>query len=71
MDIDVGKIKVKFGGSSAGHNGIESIDKNIGKNYSRIRIGIGQGAKNDSTVCRTCFRQLSQTTKKQEHDRSS
>ena len=42
MDIDLGKVKVKFGGSSAGHNGIESIDKNIGKNYSRIRIGIGK-----------------------------
>jgi len=48
MDIDVGKIKVKFGGSSAGHNGIESIDKNIGKNYSRVRIGIGR-PKNNST----------------------
>ena len=42
MDIDVGKVKVKFGGSSAGHNGIESIDKNIGKLYSRIRIGVGR-----------------------------
>ena len=31
MDIDIGKVKVKFGGSSAGHNGIESIDKNIEK----------------------------------------
>ena len=48
MDIDVGKVKVKFGGSSAGHNGIESIDKNIGKNYSRIRIGVGR-PKNNST----------------------
>ena len=48
MDIDIGKIKVKFGGGSAGHNGIESIDKNIGKNYSRIRIGIGR-PKNNST----------------------
>ena len=38
MDIDVGKVKVKFGGSNAGHNGIDSIDKNIGKSYSRIRI---------------------------------
>ena len=46
MDIDVGKIKVKFGGGSAGHNGIESIDKNIGKLYSRIRIGIGRPADN-------------------------
>ena len=41
MDIDFGKIKVKFGGSSAGHNGIESIDKFIGKDYSRVRVGIG------------------------------
>jgi PTH1 family peptidyl-tRNA hydrolase len=48
MDIDLGKVKVKFGGSNAGHNGIESIDKNIGKNYSRIRIGIGRPQK-DST----------------------
>ena len=48
MDIDLGKIKVKFGGSSAGHNGIESIDKNIGKNYSRVRIGIGRPKKNST-----------------------
>ena len=48
MDIDLGKVKVKFGGSSAGHNGIESIDKNIGKNYSRIRIGIGRPEKNST-----------------------
>ena len=42
LDIDIGKIKAKFGGSSAGHNGIESIDKFIGKDYSRVRIGIGK-----------------------------
>ena len=46
MDIDLGKVKVKFGGESAGHNGIDSIDKNIGKNYSRVRIGIGRPVKN-------------------------
>ena len=48
MDIDIGKVKAKIGGSNAGHNGIDSIDKNIGKNYSRIRIGIGR-PKNNST----------------------
>ena len=42
LDISLGKIKAKFGGSSAGHNGIESIDKFIGKDYSRVRIGIGK-----------------------------
>ena len=48
MDIELGKVKVKVGGSCAGHNGIDSLDKNIGKNYSRVRIGIGR-PKNNST----------------------
>ena len=42
LDVELGKIKAKFGGSSAGHNGIASIDKFIGKDYSRVRIGIGK-----------------------------
>ena len=42
LDIDFTKIKAKFGGSSAGHNGIASIDKFIGKEYSRVRVGIGK-----------------------------
>ena len=42
LDVELGKIKTKFGGSSAGHNGIASIDKFIGKDYSRVRIGIGK-----------------------------
>tara|TARA_B100000470_G_scaffold214055_1_gene195079 strand:+ start:438 stop:998 length:561 start_codon:yes stop_codon:yes gene_type:complete len=45
LDVDFTKIKTKFGGSSAGHNGIESIDKFIGKDYSRIRVGIGKPEK--------------------------
>ena len=45
LDIDFSKIKAKFGGSSAGHNGIESIDKFIGKEYSRVRVGIGKPEK--------------------------
>ncbi len=42
LDIDFTKIKAKSGGSSAGHNGIASIDKFIGKEYSRVRVGIGK-----------------------------
>jgi PTH1 family peptidyl-tRNA hydrolase len=45
LDVDFTKIKAKFGGSSAGHNGIASIDKFIGKEYSRIRVGIGKPEK--------------------------
>ena len=46
-------MKAKFGGSSAGHHGIESIDKTKGKDYSRVRIWIGQpnnGKKVDKHV---------------------
>ena len=45
LDVDFTKIKTKFGGSSAGHNGIASIDKFIGKDYSRVRVGIGKPEK--------------------------
>jgi len=45
LDIEFGKIKTKFGGSDAGHNGIASLDKFIGKDYSRVRIGIGKPDK--------------------------
>ena len=40
--IEFGKIKAKFAGSSAGHNGIESIDKFIGKDYAIVRVWIGK-----------------------------
>ena len=46
LDVEFGKIKAKFGGSSAGHNGVASIDKFIGKEYSRVRIGIGKPKNN-------------------------
>ena len=46
LDVEFGKIKAKFGGSDAGHNGIASIDKFIGKDYSRVRIGIGHPKNN-------------------------
>ena len=50
LDINLGKVTVKFGGNSAGHNGIESIDKFIGKDYSRVRIGIGRPEKKGTVV---------------------
>ena len=46
LDIEFGKVKAKFGGSDAGHNGVASIDKFIGKDYSRVRIGIGKPKNN-------------------------
>ena len=42
IDLAVGKIKVKRGGSSGGHNGLKSIDSHIGPDYLRVRIGVGR-----------------------------
>ena len=42
LDIRPGRIRVKTGGGSGGHNGLKSIDSHIGKNYGRLRIGIGR-----------------------------
>jgi PTH1 family peptidyl-tRNA hydrolase len=42
LDIDFGQIRLRVGGSAAGHNGIKSITQQLGtENYGRIRIGIG------------------------------
>ena len=40
LDLPVGKIKIKVGGSSAGHNGLKNIDNCIGQDYMSVRIGI-------------------------------
>ena len=50
MDLKVGTMREKIGGSSAGHNGIKSIDNAIGKEYRRIRIGIGHPRDFDSPI---------------------
>ncbi len=41
IDLRPGKVRVKRGGGSAGHNGLRSIDAMIGPDYWRIRIGVG------------------------------
>ncbi len=41
LDIDFGQIRLRIGGSSAGHNGIKSISEHVGENYGRIRVGVG------------------------------
>jgi len=42
LDIELGRIKFKHGGSSGGHNGLKSIDALVGNDYDRIRIGISR-----------------------------
>ena len=50
MDLKLGTLREKTGGSSAGHNGIKSIDNAIGNEYKRIRIGIGHPRDFESKI---------------------
>lgn len=41
LDLAPSKVRIKTGGGAGGHNGIRSIDAHCGKEYRRVRIGIG------------------------------
>lgn len=41
LDLEGGKIRIKKGGGAAGHNGLRSIDEQLGQMYWRVRLGIG------------------------------
>ncbi len=40
LDMPYGSLRLRIGGSSAGHNGIKSVSTAIGEDYARLRIGI-------------------------------
>lgn len=41
LDLEFGKIRLRLSGSSGGHNGLKSIEANLGtRNYKRMRFGI-------------------------------
>jgi len=41
LDLAPAKVRTKLGGGHAGHNGLRSIDSHIGKDYWRVRLGVG------------------------------
>ncbi len=47
LDLAPFKVKVKLGGGHAGHNGLRSIDRHIGPEFRRVRIGIGHPGHKD------------------------
>jgi PTH1 family peptidyl-tRNA hydrolase len=47
MDLPMGKIRIRLGGSSAGHHGVDSLIKELGTDsFLRFRLGIGRGKEN-------------------------
>ncbi|WP_422371180.1 aminoacyl-tRNA hydrolase [Hoeflea sp.] len=47
LDVAPGKLKLKTGGGNGGHNGLKSIDAHCGKDYKRLRVGIGHPGHKD------------------------
>ena len=41
VDLPPGKVRMKAGGGTAGHNGLRSIGAAIGEDFRRLRIGVG------------------------------
>ena len=47
LDLAPFKVKVKTGGGTAGHNGLRDIDRHLGPEFRRVRIGIGHPGHKD------------------------
>lgn len=50
LDFNPNVVKLKYGGGNGGHNGLKDIDRVIGKDYWRLRIGIGHPGDRDKVV---------------------
>ena len=60
LDLAFGKVRFKQGGGHGGHNGLKSIDAAIGKNYHRLRIGVGRPPHKDYDVAAYVLEKFSQ-----------
>jgi PTH1 family peptidyl-tRNA hydrolase len=63
LDLEPAKVKAKLGGGHAGHNGLRSIDSHIGKDYWRVRLGVGHPG-DKQRVTNHVLRNFSETDKR-------
>ncbi len=50
IDLKFSQIKMKKGGGNAGHNGLRNIDDIVGRDYWRLRIGVGRPENSEFSV---------------------
>ena len=51
IDLPVGRIRVRVGGSAGGHNGLKSIIERVGTPaFTRLRVGVGRDTHDRSEV---------------------
>lgn len=42
MDLPLGKLRVRLGGSSGGQRGVSDISRAVGPDYVRVKVGVGR-----------------------------
>jgi PTH1 family peptidyl-tRNA hydrolase len=53
LDLPVGRVQLRFGGGSAGHNGIGNVIEHLGQEFWRLRFGVGHPRDNEQDVGRS------------------
>jgi peptidyl-tRNA hydrolase, PTH1 family len=43
VQLPLGKLRARAGGSAGGHNGLKSIIQHVGEEFARLRLGVGRG----------------------------
>ena len=50
IDFETAKIRIKYGGGHGGHNGLLDIIRHLGKDFWRLRIGVGHPGSKDKVA---------------------
>jgi len=50
LDLETGTVRIKFGGGHGGHNGLRNVIANIGRDFYRLRFGIGHPGNRNEVI---------------------
>ncbi|MBQ7907310.1 MAG: aminoacyl-tRNA hydrolase [Clostridia bacterium] len=65
ISLDVGRLRIRKGGSAGGHNGLKSINQHLGtESYPRIKLGVGQKPKEYDQVAWVLGKMMPEDEKK-------
>lgn len=50
MDLPIGTLRTRIGGSDAGNNGVRNLIEHLGKDFARLRIGVGKQPRHNGST---------------------